>query len=211
MANAASPAFDEIAYGIKYNLAFPGADIDMGAFYFHEMPLRFFVSVKTTLGNTEVYTEALAATPYETWETLKLSGSAGFVQDFFRGKFTVNGEVFYNGESDGEWWRPKTDVKDAGTSPFIQGLNTAMNLIYRPGVLGMRIFCQFLYGIEEETAQLVPGISIKPGDLITVTLTVPMALGSPDGTYYRSNADKNNRPFSIMLGISFSGSFRYSI
>jgi hypothetical protein len=211
IASSSSPSFDEFAYGLKYNLAFEKADIDMGTFFYKDMPLRFFVSLKTTLNNTEVYTEALAATPYETWDTVELSGSAGFLQDFFKGKLTLNGEVFYNGEDNAKWWRVRTSLQDEEVSPFVEGLNTAVNVIFRPGIIGMRIFCQLLYGIEEETAQLVPGISIKPGDLITATLTVPMALGSREGKYYDHNADTANRPFSIMLGITFSGSLKYSL
>jgi hypothetical protein len=32
---------------------------------------------------------------------------------------------------------------------------------------------------------------------------------NPDGTYYRSNADKYNRPFSFILAISIHGNFRF--
>jgi hypothetical protein len=212
MADSSSPSFDEIAYGMKYNLAFSGADIDAGVFYQREMPLRFFVSLKTTLGNTELYTEGLAVTPHETWEEILLSGNAGFVRDFIRGKLTVSGEVFYNGERKTSWWRTKTNIKEEEAVEMIEGFNTALGLIFRPGIIGMRIFCQALYSFEEESAQLVPGISIKPGNLVTASLMVPMALGSRSSQgYYRYNADKNNRPFSIMLLITFGGSFRYSI
>jgi hypothetical protein len=37
-----------------------------------------------------------------------------------------------------------------------------------------------------------------------------MALGSRSGTYYRHNADVNDRPFSILLGISVDGTYRFS-
>jgi hypothetical protein len=212
MANSSSPAFDEIAYGMKYNLAFSGADIDAGVFYQREMPLRFFLSLKTTLGNTEVYTEALAVTPHETWEEALFSANAGFVRDFFRGKLTASGEVFYNGERETSWWRTKTDIKEEEAVTMIDGFNTALGLIFRPGIIGMRIFCQALYSFEEQSTQVVPGISVKPGNLVTASLMVPMALGSRSTKgYYRHNADKNNRPFSVMLVITFGGSFRYSI
>jgi hypothetical protein len=212
MANSSSPSFDEIAYGMKYNLAFSGADIDAGVFYQQEMPLRFFMSLKTTLGNTEVYAEGLAVTPHETWEKALFSANAGFVRDFFRGKLTASGEVFYNGEGETSWWRTKTDIKEEEAVTMIGGFNTALGLIFRPGIIGMRIFCQALYSFKEESAQLVPGISVKPGNLVTASLMVPMALGSRSSKgYYRHNADKNNRPFSIMLVITFGGSFRYSI
>jgi hypothetical protein len=224
MQNPASPQLEEVAYGIKYNLALEKIDIDAGFFYYIEMPLRGFVSFKTTLGNTEVYAEGLAAIPHpemrrkkqtgnsrwdEPYDSLRFSGSAGFLQDFFRGKLTVNGEIFYNGEKGTGWYREKTEFQDAETLKFIEGFNGALNLIYRPGIIGMRLFVQCLYALDENSVQLVPGISIKPGDLITATLTVPMALGSRDGTYYSQNADRDNRPFSIALLISFGGIFRY--
>ncbi|MDR2313511.1 MAG: hypothetical protein LBE02_03170 [Spirochaetaceae bacterium] len=222
----ASPKMEEIAYGIKYNLAFEKADIDAGFFYYIEMPLRGFISLKTTLGNTEIYAEGLTAIPHpemhrdqqtgssswgETYDSLRFSGSAGFLQDFFRGKLTVNGEIFFNGEKATGWYRERTEFQDAEALKFIEGFNGALNLIYRPGIIGMRLFVQCLYALDENSAQLVPGISIKPGDLITATLTVPMALGNRDGTYYTQNADRDNRPFSIVLLLSFGSTFKYKM
>jgi hypothetical protein len=224
MENSFSPKLEEMAYGIKYNLAFERADIDTGFFYYVKMPLRGFISFKTTLKDTEIYIEGLTAIPHpeldrddqaaqsdwgETYDSVRFSGSAGFLQDFFRGKVTVNGEVFYNGERGTGWYREKTEFFDAEAIKLIEGFNTALSFIYRPGIIGMRIFAQCLYAWDEKSAQLVPGISIKPGDLVTATLTVPMALGRRDGTYYSQNADRDNRPFSITLLISFGGTFRY--
>jgi hypothetical protein len=212
MANTSSPQFDEIAYGFKYNLAFSGADIDAGFFYYAEMPLRGFISLKTTVVNTELYLEGLAAVSHETWDDVRFSGNAGFLQDFFGTKLTVNGEFFYNGERGVEWWyRGQSNVQKEETSPLIGGFNSALRVIYRPGIIGMRIFCQYLYAFEEKSAHLVPGISIKPGNTVTATLTVPMALGSREGTYYSHNVDMADtpRPFNITLLISFQGSFKY--
>jgi hypothetical protein len=213
MDDASAPKFDEIAYGFKYNLAFSGADIDAGLFYYAEMPLRFFASLKTTVVNTELYIEGLAAVSHDTWDDVRFSGSTGFIQDFFRGKLTVNGEFFYNGERGTEWWyQGKSEVNNEESSPLFGGFNTALGLIFRPGIIGMRIFCKALYAVEENSAQLIPGISIKPGDLVTVTLTVPMALGSRRGYYY-NNVDMADtpRPFNIALLVSFQGSFRYGL
>jgi hypothetical protein len=213
MEDSASPTAEEIAYGGKYNLAFDGADIDMGFFYFKEMPLRFFVSLKTTLGNTELYSEGLAAVSHETREDPLFSGNFGFVRDFFKGKLTLMGEVFYNGESGTAWWRQKNELLEDEVVDFYKGFNYAAVFIIRPGILGMRIFSQALSTQEEKSIWLIPGISIKPGD-ITITLSAPMALGerrdlNDESNYYRKNTDKNNRPFSIVLGISYSGKLRY--
>jgi hypothetical protein len=40
---------------------------------------------------------------------------------------------------------------------------------------------------------------------------VPMAAGArDDNSYYRHNADMNNRPFSIVLAIKIKGRYRFS-
>ncbi|MCL1814851.1 MAG: hypothetical protein FWG27_03390 [Treponema sp.] len=211
-----SPSINEISYGAKYNLAFEGADINAGLLYYKDMPLRFFVSLKTTLGNTELYAEGLAAVSYETWDEACFSGSFGFLKDFFKGSLTLTGEIFYNGEPDSYWWRPKTDILDEDAVDLFTGLNGAMAFIIRPGIIGMRIFGQCLYTYEKESFWLVPGISIKPGDLFTISLSAPMALGrrydkNENRNYYRSNGDKDDRPFSIVLGITLNRKVRYTL
>ncbi|MDR0599860.1 MAG: hypothetical protein LBG84_07265 [Treponema sp.] len=209
LADKGSPRFEEFAYGLKCNLAFPSVDIDMGYLFHMEMPKRFSLSVKTTLGDTEWYTEGLMALPYGGDNNFRFSGSAGFLRDFFSGKLTLGGEAFYNGERGVTYyWRDKSDLRDAESDPLFEGLNGALNFIFRPGFLGMRVFTRCLYSMEEKSAQLVPGISIKPGSLITTTLSVPMVLGRrDDNNYYRHNVDTENRPFSIILGIRISGAF----
>jgi hypothetical protein len=205
-----TPGMREIGFGAKYNLAFTWADIDMGAYYLDAMPLRAFVSVKKTVKDTELYAEGLVSVQHNPWGDLKFSANLGVGQDFFADKLTVNGEVFYNGEAGTGWWRPETDLRDAEVSPFIGGFNTALNLRFKPGWFkDLRFFTQFLYGFAEYTAQLVPGLIIDPLPHMSVSLAVPMALGSHDGTYYTSNADRNNRPFSIVLLVSISGSHRF--
>jgi hypothetical protein len=211
--SGSKPTFDEIAYGVKYNLAFPIMDINTGFFYFKEMPLRFFGSLKTTLGNTEAYTEGVITISRETREEPLFSGNFGLARDFFLGKLTMSGEVFYNGEKNGSWWRPKDEIREAEYSPLYEGWNGAFAFIVRPGVIGLRFFSQILYSFKEDSALLIPGISIRPGNLVTVTLSVPMALGSRKGYYVNNIVDTADpkRPFCIILGITFKGDFRYSI
>jgi len=212
MEDRASPKFNEIAFGTKFNLALQAADIDFGLFYFKKMPLRFFTSIKTTLGKTEMYVEGLAAASHENPGDVLFSGNVGIVRDFFNGKLTIGGEVFYNGEPGAYWYRAKDDVRDAENTPLFEGWNGAFSFIIRPGVLGMRIFNRLLYSFDINSAQLIPGISINPAKQLTITLSVPMALGTTDEkSYYRHNGDVNNRPFSIVLGITISGNFRYRI
>jgi len=212
MEDKGSPRLNEIAFGAKYNLALQAVDMDFGLFYYKEMPLRFFTSLKTTLGKTELYVEGLAAASHETWDEVKFSGNVGIVRDFFNGKLTLGAEVFLNSERGAYWYRAKDDIRDAESNALFEGWNGALSLIIRPGVLNMRIFSRLLYSHTMFSAQLVPGISIKPGSKVTVTLTVPMALGSRDkDSYYRHNEDTKDRPFSIVLGITLNGNFRYRI
>ena len=214
MGDPSSPQFDEFSYGLKYNLAMEAVDIDTGFLYHEKLPVRFFVSAKTTLGNTEIYSEGLVAISQNNGKDAHFSGNFGFLQDFFKGKLTLIGEVFYNGEPDTVWWRPETDLLEKAAVDLYQGFNSAFAFVIRPGFLGMRIFGQILYTHKEESAWLIPGISIKPGS-ITFSVSTPMALGRrtvPDDSsnYYRNNTDENNRPFSIILGINFSGKRRYT-
>ncbi|MCL1928746.1 MAG: hypothetical protein FWG07_08155 [Treponema sp.] len=210
-----SPTIEEFAFGAKYNLAMEAADIDVGFMYHRLLPLRFFLSIKTTIGNTELYSEALAAVSHETWDNPHFSGNLGFLQDFFNGTISLVGEVFYNGESDSVWWRPRTEVLEESTVDLFKGLNAALGFVIRPGFIGMRIFSQALYTYEGKSVWLVPGISIKLGD-INISVSTPMALGkrTEDGdrsNYYRNNADEHNRPFSVIVGINFSGKLRYTL
>jgi len=212
MDDPASPKLNEIAVGFKYNVALQMVDIDLGVFYFNKMPLRFFTSIKTTLGKTELYAEGLASTMHETWDEVWFSGNIGLIRDFFSGTLTLAAEAFYNGEYDAFWFRPKDDIRKEESIPLYRGWNGAFSFIIRPGILGMRIFCQALYAFDINSAQLIPGISIKPVKQLTATVSVPMALGSRESySYYRHNADIENRPFSIVVGISISGNFRYRI
>ncbi|MDR2768483.1 MAG: hypothetical protein LBB82_09200 [Treponema sp.] len=203
----------EIAGGGKYNLAFRYADIDLGGLYFYEMPLRFFTSVKATIVNTEVYAEGMYAMDLETPDGVEsekektFSWNAGLIQGFFNDKLTVNGEVFYNGEKNSFYYQEESEIKRAQTSPFIQGFNLALNFMYRFNWNHFRLFAQGLYSLKEKSAQVVPGLSFVPYKDVTVTLAVPMALGKRDGTYYRSNTDRENRPFSVMLGVRITGSY----
>jgi hypothetical protein len=206
-----TPTVEELSYGGKYNLALPWADIDLGCLYHDAMPLRGIVSVKTTLPwDIEAYTEGLVSVPHETWDDLKLSANLGLGRDFFDELFTLGGEIFYNGEDGVGWFRPETELREADVSPFIGGFNFAFSFVLRPPLpWNFRVFSQVLYGAKEDTAQFVPGISCEPLPHMKVSLAVPMALGSREGTYYRKNADTTNRPFAIVFLVSLQGSHRF--
>jgi hypothetical protein len=228
-----------IYWGGKYNLAFKTVDIDAGAMYSEIMPLHVAVSVKTTILNTEVYAEGLAAIgsselvegelitewvnkhendpPWKVhirerrWDALAFSGSVGVARDFFSKKLAVGAEFFYNGESDLQWMT-EADIEkgmSSKTNELIKGSNLAVNLSFKPGWRDLQFGVKFLYGIDDNTMELVPGIRIVPFPNMAVSLAVPMALGSRDGYYYRHNTDTKNRPFSIALAVTFSGSHRW--
>ena len=203
------PKWEDLGYGGKFNLALRFADFDLGAFYQENMPLRSFLSVKTTLGKTELYNEWLAA--FDLDEPRNFSGAAniGVVQTFFNDKFRVNGELFYNAEGNAFFYQPETSVRDAEISPFISGFNMALNLLYRfGGKLNPRLFVQALYAPEQKSARLVPGLRLSPWPHMELYFAVPMALGARDGYYYKKTADPHDRPFSLVFLLSLKGSVR---
>jgi hypothetical protein len=206
-----TPGFSELGYGGKYNLAFTWADIDMGLFYHEDMPLRGTVSVKTTVKHTELYVETMGAMPHDGGAGFSVSANLGFVQDFFDDLFTVNGEIFWNGEDSAFYFKPKTELEEAESSPFIPGLNTALNLVFRPRWIGnLRFALTGRWALDTNTAYLLPGLSFSPLPHLDISLGFPIALGGRDGRYYRSNADKNNRPLAIALLINLNGSYHRS-
>jgi hypothetical protein len=203
-----TPGFSELGYGGKYNLAFTWADIDMGMFYHKEMPLRGSASVKTTIKDTELYFETMGAIEPETWDGFSFSANVGFVQSFSDELFSVNGEIFWNGEENAFYFVPKTELEEAETSPFIPGLNMALNLVFRPDwIWNLRFALGSRWALDTNTAYIIPGLSFSPLRHIDVSLGFPIALSGRGGRYYRSNADTKGRPIGIALLINLSGGF----
>ena len=199
----------DLGYGAKFNLALPQIDIDLGGFTQLEMPHRGFLSIKTTLGDTELYNEWMIAAKDPKLENAFGAANIGFLRDFFGSRLTVNGEVFYNAERATYWYRPETEILESEVSPFVEGFNLALNLLYRFGGRGnFRTFVQALYAPEQESARLVPGFTLNPWQHIEFYFAVPMALGSKEGYYYNNTIDLHNRPFSVIFLITLSGSIR---
>jgi hypothetical protein len=213
MADKYQPSVREVGFGGKYNLAFQWADMDFGIFYYEAMPLRGMMTFKTTIDNIELYAEGMISINHGSWDNLKFSAGWGFLQDTFDQKFTINGEIFYNGELDAYQYVPETDLIEAEVSPFIAGFNGALNLIYRPrpggGLKNLRFFNQVLYSFEENSAYITPGFSLDPFPHISLYMAVPVAAGDRDGTYYHKNADKKNRPFSIVFLVTINGGYSF--
>jgi len=204
------PQTEDFAYGGKYNLALRWIDLDVGTFFQENMPLRAFLSLKTTLGSTELYNEWLVSYDWNLPSGLSWAGNMGFVQSFFRDSLTLNGEIFYNTEENTFWYEGQTDFTQARTSLFPHGLNLAMNVLYRLGSRGPRIFVQTLYAPESQSAQLVPGFRQALAEHLEFYFAVPMALGNPEGYYYTNTPDpqSRNRPFTVVLMFSLRGNLR---
>jgi len=204
---------EDFGYGGKYNLALRWVDLDLGIFYQDGMAMRTFLSIKTTLGKTELYTEGLIAIDVDEPSNVSGAASLGFIRDFFVDKFNVNGEVFYNAEKDIYFYRPETNIREAGVSPFIEDLNMALNLRYKFGGKGdFRLFAQTRYAPFENSAQLIPGFTLNPFPHIELYTAVPMSLGSKEGYYYKNTymVDLLNRPipFCVVLLVSIKGSIQ---
>jgi hypothetical protein len=206
------PKLEDFGFGGKYNLALRQVDLNFGIFYQEGMVMRGFLSAKTTLWKTELYSEALFA--IDIHETSNLSGAwnIGFGRDFFNRKFSANGELFYNAEQDTYWYHPETNLREAGTSPFIEGFNIALNLTYRPWNKGNpRLFWGLLYAPSQKSARLIPGFRVSPLNNIDFYFAVPMSVGDKDGYYFKntySTAVQNKHaplPFAVVFMITLSG------
>jgi hypothetical protein len=211
------PKLEDFGFGGKYNLALRYVDINAGIFYQEFMVMRNFISAKTTLWNTELYGEGLVAVDIHEPSNISGAGSIGFGRDFFNGKFSVNGELFYNAEKDTYRYLPETNIREAGTSPFIEGFNIALNLIYKPWEKGNpRFVLGTLYAPAQSSAQLIPGFKLSPLNNLEFYFAVPMALGEKDGYYYKNTvimaAQNENKPlpFAVVFMVTLSGGVQFA-
>lgn len=212
-----NPRIENFGSGLKYNLALRSFDLDIGFFYFELMPLRSFLSIKTTLfKNVEVYADSMINIFFdkqsEQWDDFGFSASLGFVSTFFRDKFRLNGELYYDGEGDAATLRRNNLLSDDPESfRLFSGFNAALNMSFKPGgIARMHIFFGLLYAFEKNTGQLVPGITFDPVEHIELYIAVPMVVGVRDqNSYYYHNADQNNRPFSVVLAVKIKGTYKY--
>ncbi|MCL2764289.1 MAG: hypothetical protein FWD40_03280 [Treponema sp.] len=209
--NNETPTRDFIGYGAKYNLALPWADFTVGAYDQNFMATRGFFSAKTTVFDTELFSEWLVAENNHTDGSIKIAYSLGFVKSFFDNKLDINAEFFYNGEESTEYFRPEDDFRRMDITPFPEGFNYALGLLYRgSGKWNPRYFTRLRYG--EESFSLIPGLRLTPYPNTEVYFAVPIALGNKDGVYYKDskNVKGEIRPFSVVLQVTFRGSVRVS-
>jgi hypothetical protein len=205
--SASDISWKQFGFGAKYNLAFTWADFNLGAYYQFAMPFRTFLSVKTTIWDTEIYSEGLFAIDTENPEDVSGAANFGFVRDFFDGKLTVNGEMFFNTEGNTRWYRSETITTEEGPAYLADGLNIAVNLLYRFSGWGSpRLFFNAAWNPVDNSAYILPGVRFTPWSNIEVYLAMSMALGSANGYYYKNTPDPNGRPFSVIFLVSLKGS-----
>jgi len=205
------PTRDFIGFGGKINLAFRWADFNFGVYYQNFMATRGILSVKTSIWDTDFYSEGLVAYNNHSDNTFNFAFNLGFSKGLFNNKLDINGELFYNSEGSTYYFSPETNFHKEQTSPFPEGFNAALNILFRADEFwNMRIFTRFRYG--EESFSIIPGLRITPLPNIEVYLAVPIALGSKNGIYYTEskNIQGDHRPFSIVLYVSIKGSVQAS-
>jgi len=199
---------NELAFGAKYNVALRWVDIDVGVFHQkYVMPTRGFLSLKTTLGKTEIYNEWLVAVNTHTDNAASFAASIGIGRDFFGDKLTLGGDVFYNGEGNTYFYKPETNLTDAETVKFMDQFLIGFNALYRlEGRGSPKLFTSVKFSTAEKSYHVIPGFKFTPFDNVEFYFAVPMALGNKEGYYYRHNEDPENRPFSIMTLVTLKGS-----
>jgi len=201
------PYANFIGFGGKFNVAFKWADFNLGAFYQKYMAARAYLSVKTNIFKTDIYSEGLISVNTHTDNSIGFAFNFGFNRSFFNNKLDINGEYFYYGEEKTYYFSPETAFRKEETLPFLEGHNFALNILYRfGGSVNPRLFTTFHYG--DNSFRLIPGVRITPLTNIEIYLAVPMAFG--DGHYYNEleNYRYEKRPFSILLYVNFNGSVR---
>jgi hypothetical protein len=207
------PKLSDFGYGGKYNFAHRLVDLDVGFFTQEEMPLRGFLSIKTTIKNTELYNEWLGSIDTETHD-MNGSFNIGFARNFFDKKLEINGEFLYNGEKETYWYQRETDVLDAAKYPFIDGVNIALNIQYKPWSKGNpRLFLLTRYAPMENSAQIIPGFRLTPWGNIDFYFSVPMGLGNRDGFYYNNTINKSDEnkplPFAVIFSVRIGGGISF--
>ena len=211
VAGGRAPPHEYFGYGGKFNLAFRWADFNLGLYYQKYMATRSFLSIKTVLLKFDIYNEWLLTYNNHTDDSYKISFNIGLSRAFFKNKFEVNAEYYYNGEETTFYYRPQSEFREQDTSPFLRGDNIALNMLYRlDGKINPRIFTKILYG--DESYSLITGIRINPLSNIEIYFAIPMVLGNKDSYYYKNsfNVLNEHRPFSFVFYVSFTGSVKAS-
>jgi len=207
------PKINDFGFGAKYNLVLSNADLNAGMYYKDRMPLRSFISAKTTLWSTELYTEGLLAIDVDGTNSQGGAFNIGFERELFNKKLNINGELFYNFEEDTYWYEAETNIREAITSKFVEGFNIAFNVLARPWIKNdHRLFLRVLYAPMQDSAQLIPGIKLRLWSNIELYIAAPISLG-PENGFYRKNtltfSNEDPLPFAVVFMVTLNGSVRF--
>ena len=201
------PEIDSIGFGGKYNFVSKYADFNLGAFFQKNMATRAFFTIKTTLWDFEVYNEWLVAFNTHTDNAVSFAGNLGFLKSFFNNKLDLNIEVFYNGEGRLNFFKRETEYDLYGNTPFLDGINAAVNLLYRfSGWGNPRLFARFLYG--DDSFSFIPGIRLTPFQNLEIYLALPLAFGNGHYKTEAVNFRGEIKPVSLLLYVTFKGDLR---
>jgi len=211
--SAVLPKLSDFGYGGKYNYAHKFADLDIGVFTQEGMPLRGFLSIKTTIKKTELYNEWVVSYDPEIDNT-DVSFNIGFARSFFDKKLDINGEFLYNKEKNAYWYQQETDILNSTKYLFIEGVNIAFNVQYKPWSKGNpRLYLRTRYAPMQNSAQLIPGFRLTPWRNIDLNLSVPMGIGDRDGYYHNNTVnfsdEKKPLPFAVIFSVRVGGSISY--
>jgi hypothetical protein len=214
MHSSALPKREDFGFGAKYNIVHSLADLNMGFYYRDRMPLRCFMSIKTTIKGTELYTEGLTAFGINESSNHGVAFNIGFEREIFNRRLNINGELFFNGETDTYWYEAETNIREAITSSFVEGLNMAFNLLYRPWEkYNHRVFFRVLYIPTQYSARIIPGIRLRPWPNLEFYFATPISLGNKNGYYRIHTVTQTNRreplPFAVVFMVTLSGSVRF--
>jgi len=207
--------FEDFGFGGKYNLAFRWADFDIGVYYQENMPLRAFLSIKTTLWKTEFYSEGLIAINVNDPSDISGAGSFGFTKELFSNKFVMNGEIFYNGEKNSYQYNKETYISEAKATELKDELYLALNLGYKfGGKTNPVLLTQMRYAVFDNSIQIIPVFKFNPFSHIEFYLAVPMTFGSKEGYYYQNTYTTYNGepvPFCVIFLIKLSGNLQFKL
>jgi hypothetical protein len=116
--------------------------------------------------------------------------------EFFDGKLDLAGEYFYCGE--------ETELSYVGgTYPLIWGHNFGGSLSW--DYKKMTLSAKGLYNYNYNTGAVLGDLEVDITDDFLLKVTVPMFLGSRDGTYYLDNPDTLKREAAVAIQFIMSG------
>lgn len=220
-----TPSANEIGLGALYNhiintekLIF---DLNLGLFHHREMNLRSFLSGKTTIFNTEIYSELIFAynmygTDYiydnndidnSQYDSLNmepdsvdnktdLSINLGVYRDFFDGKLEVGSEYLFCGE---ESELPDHVYKGHNISFFIKGKFDSINME------ASSYFKAHLSDEEDDSFAFSPVVLWDLSDNLLFSLASPIILGTEESNFIIDNIDILDREWSLVFRIIFHG------